>query len=55
MADIGVDMYVEVLQKAMRYLEEKRRLGLPRRGARGAAAAEQVDDIVVDMENTLAQ
>ena len=29
MADIGVDMYVEVLQKAMRYLEEKQRLGLP--------------------------
>lgn len=29
MADIGVDMYVEVLQKAMRYLEEKNRLGLP--------------------------
>lgn len=29
MNDIGVDMYVEVLQKAMRYLEEKQRLGLP--------------------------
>ena len=29
MADIGVDMYVEVLQKAMRYLEKKKALGLP--------------------------
>ena len=28
-ADIGVDMYVEVLQKAMRFLEAKRKLGLP--------------------------
>ena len=27
--DIGVDMYVEVLQKAMHYLEEKQCLGLP--------------------------
>ena len=29
MADIGLDLYVEVLQKAMRYLEQKERLGLP--------------------------
>ena len=29
MAEIGVDMYVEVLQKCMRYLEKKRELGLP--------------------------
>jgi len=29
MADIGLDLYVEVLQKAMRYLEQKQRLGLP--------------------------
>ena len=29
MADIGVDLYVEVLQKAMRYLERKRAMGLP--------------------------
>ena len=28
-ADIGVDMYVEVLQKTMRYLEQKRQMGLP--------------------------
>ena len=28
-ADIGLDMYIEVLQKAMRYLEKKRTLGLP--------------------------
>lgn len=27
--DIGLEMYVEVLQRAMRYLEQKRTLGLP--------------------------
>ena len=29
LADIGLDLYVEVLQKAMRFLERKRALGLP--------------------------
>ena len=29
MADIGLDLYVEVLQKAMAYLEQKRKLNLP--------------------------
>ena len=57
MADIGVDMYVEVLQKAMRYLEEKRRLGLPDdEELEEQLLQSAVDDIMlVDMENTLAQ
>jgi len=29
MSEIGVDLYVEVLQKAMRYLERKQAMGLP--------------------------
>ena len=55
MADIGVDMYVEVLQRAMRYLEEKQRLGLPDdEELEGTLLQSAVDDIMlVDMEQSL--
>ena len=57
MADIGVDMYVEVLQKAMKYLEEKQRLGLPDdEQLEETLLQSAVDDIMlVDMEQSLAQ
>ena len=55
MADIGLDMYVEVLQRAMRYLEEKQRLGLPDDDELEESLLQSaVDDIMlVDMEQSL--
>jgi transcription-repair coupling factor (superfamily II helicase) len=56
MAEIGLDMYVEVLQKAMSYLQKKQELGLPDdpdmevellRSAMG-------DDLLVGIDDSLA-
>ena len=57
MADIGVDMYVEVLQKAMRYLEEKQRLGLPDDPEEEAKLLQiAVDDtMLMNLDDSLAQ
>ena len=56
MADIGVDLYLEVLQKAMKYLEEKNRLGLPDDPELEEKLLQSaVDDaMLVDMEGSLA-
>jgi len=57
MADIGLDLYVEVLQKAMRYLEQKRRLGLPDDPeVEGELLQTAVDDVMLmGMDQQLAQ
>ena len=54
--DIGVDLYVEVLQKAMRYLEQKRKLGLPDDPElEGKLLQQAVDDsMLMDLDNALA-
>ena len=56
MADIGLDLYVEVLQKAMRYLEQKRKLGLPDDPElEGKLLQQAVDDsMLMDLDNALA-
>ena len=57
MADIGLDLYVEVLQKAMRYLEQKRKLGLPDDPEVEAQLLQQAvdDSMLMDIDNALAQ
>ena len=55
--DIGLDMYIEVLQKAMRYLEQKRALGLPDDDELDASLLQDsVDEmLLMNIDDSLAQ